>query len=122
MIPVSVAELGVSGGMRPSSRSLPPNSNLSKTLASPSPIPGGMNASESDKFRRLHKSNAASSVALTEGAPAAPAAWPATPQADNQWHADIVMPPNAAHDDKERFRHAAHLASCAKWRPRPGPA
>ena len=40
-----------------------------------------------------------------------------TPQPKNKWHADIVLPPTAETDKKERERHAIQLAKMAVPRP-----
>lgn len=40
-----------------------------------------------------------------------------TPQHENKWHADIVLPSTAATEKKERERHANQLAKMASPRP-----
>ena len=42
----------------------------------------------------------------------------ATPQPENKWHADIVLPPTAKTDKRERERHAQQLAKIATPRAR----
>ena len=44
----------------------------------------------------------------------------ATPQPDNPYHADIVLPDSAAEDREEQKRHAQELADASTWRERPG--
>ena len=42
----------------------------------------------------------------------------ATPQLDNPFHADIVLPDRAVEDREEQKRHAQELADEANWRDR----
>ena len=43
----------------------------------------------------------------------------ATPQPDNPYHADIILPNSIAEDRDEQFRHAQELADKSCWRERP---
>lgn len=43
----------------------------------------------------------------------------ATPQLDNPYHADIVLPAPAAGDREKQIRHAHELADASEWRERP---
>lgn len=43
----------------------------------------------------------------------------ATPQEDNQYHADIILPDLAGEDYEEQVRHAQELADTSRWRARP---
>lgn len=43
----------------------------------------------------------------------------ATPQLDNPYHADIVLPASTAGDRERQKRHAHELADASKWRERP---
>ena len=43
----------------------------------------------------------------------------ATPQPDNPYHADIILPASAAEDHKEQRRHTRDLADASRWRERP---
>ena len=45
----------------------------------------------------------------------------ATPQADNPYHADIVLPAQAAEDYEVQKRHAQQLADVSRWRDRSDP-
>ncbi len=38
-----------------------------------------------------------------------------TPQPDNPYHADIILPIAVSKDDYQRERHATELAACAEW-------
>lgn len=42
-----------------------------------------------------------------------------SPLDDNQYHMDIVLPPEAENDQEKRREHAEELAASAHWRPRP---
>ena len=43
----------------------------------------------------------------------------ATPQPDNPYHADIILPASAAEDYKEQRRHTQELTAASRWRERP---
>ena len=43
----------------------------------------------------------------------------ATPQDDNRYHADIILPDPAGEDYEEQMRHAQELADTSCWRARP---
>ena len=42
-----------------------------------------------------------------------------TPQPDNPYHTDIILPDSAAEDCDEQIRHAQELADASLWRERP---
>ena len=42
-----------------------------------------------------------------------------TPQPDNPYHTDIILPDSAAEDRDEQTRHAQELADASRWRERP---
>lgn len=44
----------------------------------------------------------------------------ATPQLDNPYHADIILPDAVIEDREEQKRHAQELADASIWRERPG--
>ena len=43
----------------------------------------------------------------------------ATPQPDNPYHTDIILPDSTAEDRDEQIRHAQELADASRWRERP---
>ena len=43
----------------------------------------------------------------------------ASPQVDNRYHADIVLPLTTAEDREEQIMHAQQLADASYWRPCP---
>lgn len=43
----------------------------------------------------------------------------ATPQLDNPYHADIILPDAVTEDRKKQIRHAQELADASIWRERP---
>jgi hypothetical protein len=42
-----------------------------------------------------------------------------TPQPDNPYHTDIILPDSVAEDCDEQIRHAQELADASRWRERP---
>lgn len=42
-----------------------------------------------------------------------------TPQPDNPYHTDIILPDSVAEDPDEQVRHAQELADASRWRERP---
>lgn len=40
-----------------------------------------------------------------------------SPQEDNRYHADIVLPPVVISDENEYLKHALELAAQARWQP-----
>lgn len=42
-----------------------------------------------------------------------------TPQPDNPYHTDIILPDSTAEDRDEQIRHAQELADASRWRERP---
>lgn len=44
----------------------------------------------------------------------------ATPQLDNPYHADIILPDAVTENRKKQMRHAQQLADASIWRERPG--
>ena len=42
-----------------------------------------------------------------------------SPQPDNPWHADIVLPAEAEREERKREKHATALSHSVEWRERP---